>query len=143
MKINTGLINERLIINKTYNYSDKIIDRNDIIDIKPCHVTGVLEFIDNATLEANLAINCNMTLASSRSLKPVDYELGFNIHLLFGDDKEADFVLSDEILLADIIYGHILSEKPPTIYLEDELEETIKEVKKVNPAFKELVNWQK
>ena len=143
MKINTTLIHEMLNINTTYDFSNKIKDRNDILEISPCQIEGSLTFVDLSNLSCNLKVNCNLVLASARSLKPIDYPLSFNLDLLFGNSEDADFILEDEIPLSEIIFGHILLEKPVSVYLEEETEEVIKEKRKVNPAFKELADWHK
>ena len=143
MIINTSIIKDKLNIDKTYDFDKYIKDRNDIIEIKPCHIKGTLKYETNDVLVGNFQVNCDMILASSRSLKPVDHKLEFELDLIFGDNKDADFSLDTKINLSEIIYGHILSEKPLTIYLEDELEETIETKRKVNPAFEKLVDWQK
>lgn len=143
MKINTSLIKDILNIDTTFDFNSRIKNRDDIIEIKPCHIIGTLRYETNEILISDLSVSCSLVLASSRSLKPVDYNLNFNLDLIFGNSKDADFVLTNVIDLDDIIFGHILSEKPPTIYLEDEFEETINKTKKVNPAFKELADWHK
>lgn len=143
MIINPRLIKDKLNIDIRYDFNKYIKDKSDIIKFNDCHIIGILEYETNEVLVASLKVDCDMILASSRSLEPVNYKLEFNLELIFGNVEEADFVLSDTINLTEIIYGHILSEKPPTIYLEDEVEATIEEKKKINPAFSELADWQK
>lgn len=143
MKINTGLINGIQNINVTYDFTNKIKDRNDILAISPCQINGKLEFIDLENLACDLHIKCELTLSSSRSLEPVNYDLDFYINLLFGSSKDADFVLDKELPLSDIIFGHILVEKPVSIYLDEETEVIVEDKKKVNPAFKGLADWHK
>lgn len=143
MIINPGLIKDKLNIDTSYDFNKFIKNNTDIIEFKDCHIIGTLRYETNEEFHASLAVDCNMILASSRSLKPVDYNLKFNLELVFGNKEDADYILTKSIDLAEIIYGHILSEKPPTVYLEDEVEETIEEKKKINPAFEELTDWKK
>lgn len=142
MKINIGLIKGKYDIYQTLDFTNKVKSGSDILEIKPCLVSGILEF-EHDQLFANLAIEVVLILASSRSLKPVNYEMKFELDLIFGDSEDADYELSQEILFDEIIYGHILLEKPLSIYLDDELEELEEDTKKVNPAFKGLADWTK
>lgn len=140
MKIDIREIKELHEVNTSVDFSEEIKDHDDIISIEPCYVKGTLEF-EYEELFVNLDIDVKLVLASSRSLTPVDYQLQFRLDLIFGESEDADFVLTEEILLGEIIYGHILLEKPLTIYLDDELEEDDEKPKKVHPAFKDLAEW--
>lgn len=140
MKIDIALIKDTFEIDTSLDYSDRIKNNDDIISIEPCFVKGVLEF-EHETLFTNLTINVDLVLASSKTLKPIDYNLEFRLDLIFGDSEDADFALTQEIELGEIIYGHILLEKPLTIFYEDEVEEEVEEPKKIHPAFKDLAEW--
>lgn len=140
MIIYPNLIESSLNIDEKIDFKDKIKDNNDIIDIKECFVLGTAKWeLDN--LIVDLTVDCLLVLASTRTLKPIEYRLTFPLNLIFGDHEEADFVLSNEIELGEIIYGHILLEKPLTIYNEDE-ELLVEEEKPIHPAFEVLKDFK-
>lgn len=138
MKIFSALINGRKTVNEEIDFSENIKNHDTILDIEKCFVNGKMYF-KNEQLYTELAINVKLVLASSRSLKPIDYNLNFDLDLIFGSSKAADYELTKEIDLGEIIFGHILLEKPLAIYLDDETPQEIK--KDINPAFKDLKDW--
>lgn len=139
MKIQTTLIDKRLDINSNLNLKHLIKEHHNIVDIKDSLVTGSFTY-DLEVLKANLKVQNNLVLAESKTLEPIDYELTFNLDLIFGSSKDSDYALEDEIFLDEIIYGHILLYKPQVIYLEEDKVE--KPIKKVNPAFSNLKDWK-
>lgn len=141
MKIYTSQIDGIKKIDKFFDFSNLIDKNNDILEIGECHVTGSI-IPGYEELDLNIDINVDLVLASSRSLKPVNHHLSFNLVLNFGNGKEADFVLSNEIDLEEIVFAHILLEKPLTIFLPDEKPNDEEEKKGINPAFKELKDWK-
>jgi len=139
LKIQTTLIDKRLDINSNLNLKHLIKEHHNIVDIKDSLVTGSFTY-DLEVLKANLKVQNNLVLAESKTLEPIDYELTFNLDLIFGSSKDSDYALEDEIFLDEIIYGHILLYKPQVIYLEEDKVE--KPIKKVNPAFSNLKDWK-
>ncbi|HHT55520.1 MAG TPA: hypothetical protein GX012_03045 [Acholeplasma sp.] len=136
MTIYPSLIENVLNINEKINFNHKIKDRNDIIKIEDSNIIGVAKWQDKNLL-IDLNIDVELTLASTRTLKPIKHHLKFPLNLIFGDHKEADFVLTNEIDLDEIIFGHIILEKPLSIYTEDE-ELLVENKKTVHPAFEKL-----
>lgn len=136
MTIYPSLIESVLNINEKINFNHKIKDRNDIIEIKDSNIIGVAKWQDKNLL-IDLNIDVELTLASTRTLKPIKHQLKFPLNLIFGEHEEADFVLTNEIELDEIIFGHIILEKPLSIYNEDE-ELLVKNEKTVHPAFEKL-----
>lgn len=108
----------------------------DIEKINSCHIKGVIRRESN-NFFIDFKVDVNLTLLSTRTLKPIDYEFSFPLELIIGSHEEADFALSDQIELDKIIYGHIILEKPLSIYDEDE-EVYVDKTKRVNPFFEEL-----
>jgi uncharacterized metal-binding protein YceD (DUF177 family) len=138
MKINSSLIKSIYNIDTEIDYSEMIKNSNDIIEIKPCYVKGSFERV-NDLLVTNLDIDVKLVLASTRTLKPVDYHLIFNLDLIFGESEDSDFALTPIIDLDEIIFGHIILEKPQVIYNEGEKEfEKEKETNHVFDALKDF-----
>lgn len=136
MTIYPNLIENVLNINEKINFKHKLKDRNDIIEIEDSFVVGLVKWQDKNLL-INLNVDVLLTLASTRTLKPIKHHLKFPINLIFGDHEEADFIITEEIQLDEIIFGHIILEKPLSIYNEDE-ELLVKNEKNVHPAFEKL-----
>ena len=136
MTITPSLIETVLNIDEFLNFKNKIKDRNDIIDISDAHITGLIKW-EEKNLIANLKVDVLLVLASTRTLKPIEYQLVFPLYLIFGEHEEADFVITNEIELSEIIYGHIILEKPLSLYEEDE-KLLIEEKKTTHPAFEQL-----
>lgn len=139
MEIFVSLIDGVKVVNETIDFSKEILGSSDIISISPCIITGELE-MKNEQLYAYLKVNVDLVIASSRSLKPVDHKLNFDLDLVFGTGSDSDYPLENKINFDEIIYGHILLEKPLSIYLEDE--PPIEKPKVTNPAFKDLEDWK-
>lgn len=138
MIIYTSLINSVKTVKEEIDFSEKIVNIPDIISIKPCYITGEI-LVKNEQLYTELNIKVDLVLASSRSMEPIDYKLDFDLDLIFGSGLDSDFPLENEINLGEIIYGHILLEKPISIYLESETPQNKPKV--TNPAFKGLKDW--
>ena len=139
MKIYAALINGVNPVKEVIDFSKEIEKNSDIISIEPCSITGEIEF-KNEQVYTFLDVQVKMVLASSRSLKPIEHELNFKLDLVFGTGSDSDYPLEQEIDLKSIIYGHILLEKPLSIYLDDEAPEDKTNV--TNPAFKDLKDWE-
>lgn len=125
--------NEIIIDTKKFNHPE-------IIEIKSVHAIGTITWkSDNLFIDLN--IKADLTLASTRTLEPVEYLLKFPLNLIMGEHKEADFVLENKIDLSEIIFGHIILEKPQSIY-NDEEEVYVDKSKKVNPFFEDLKDFK-
>lgn len=140
MKIIPALIDGVKQINESIEFVEHVEGKNDIISFKECNVKGTI-IKEYGLLTTNLDVVCDMVLSSTRTLKPIEYHLEFNLDLIFGESKDADYALSDEIDFSKIIYGHILVEKPLTIYNDDET--PLENKKAINPAFESLKAWNK
>lgn len=140
MTIYPSLIENVLNINKKINFKQKIKDRNDIIDIDDASVVGVIKWLDN-NLIIDLTVDVLLKLASTRTLTPINYHLNFPLNLILGDHEEADFIINDKIELDEIIFGHIILEKPLSIFNEDE-ELLVENTKTIHPAFEKLKDFK-
>lgn len=135
MKIIPALIDGVKQVNENIDFIDHVEGKNEIINFKKCHVSGTITK-EYGLLKTDLDIVCDLVLSSTRTLKPIDYHLEFNLDLIFGESKDADYSLIDEIDFTKIIYGHILVEKPLTIFNIDET--PLEKEKAINPAFESL-----
>jgi uncharacterized protein len=124
-------------IDEIIDFSNHIKSIIDLIEIKPTSVRGTLIKVETQVV-ANLEIKTNIVQACAITLKPVKYDLSFNAVVIFGDDNEADYQLTNPIELTDIIFGYIIAEKPYVIYHEDALKEDKKEESTPHSAFNDL-----
>lgn len=138
MKIQTTLIEKRLDINTNLKLDHLIKEHHNIIKVDNCLVTGNFIY-DLDVLKADLTVNSNLVLAETKTLEPISYDLSFDLNLIFGNSSDSDYSLDDQILLDEIIYGHILVYKPQVLYQEEPKD---LDIKKVNPAFSELKDWK-
>ena len=139
MKIFVSLVYGVKSFEEVLDFSENIINNQDFISISPCFVIGEMEIV-NEQLEVRSKVSVNLVLASSRSLEPIDYKMIFDLDLVFGTGSDADYPLTNEIDFKDLVFAHILLEKPLSIYLESETPNDKPKVS--NPAFKELEDWK-
>jgi len=137
MKIILHEIKEKASLDFTYDYQKEIDSIEDILSIKPAIIHVDVNFQDD-TLILNIDVSVDMELACSKTLKPVQYHMDIKEEVIFGDHEEADFILTNEIELSDIIFGYIISEKPYTIYHPDAKELLFEKEKSPHPAFADL-----
>lgn len=137
MKILLHEIKEKASLDFTYDYQKEIEAIDDILSIKPAKIHMDIDDQED-TLILNIDVNVDMELACSKTLKPVEYHMDIKEEVIFGDQEDADFILTNEIDLSDIIFGYIISEKPYTIYHPDAKELLFEEEKSPHPAFADL-----
>lgn len=137
MKILLHEIKEKASLDFTYDYHKEIEHIEDILKIEPA-IIHVDIFFDNESLVLNFNVKVDMELACSKTLKPVPYHMNISEKVIFGEHDEADFILTNEIELSDIIFGYIISEKPYTIYHPDAKELLFEKEKSPHPAFADL-----
>ncbi len=124
-------------IDFTYDYKEEIKNVDDILAIKPAEFHLDAYFNDD---ELILSVNCkiDLTMACAKTLKPVDQHLEFDASIVFGESEEADYMLTDEIDISDIMFGYIISEKPLVVYHPDASGVSFDEKKSPHPAFADL-----
>lgn len=137
MKILLHEIKDKASLDFTYDYHKEIEPMEDILSIKPAIIHVDIRFKDNSLI-LNFNMNVDMVLACSKTLKPVPYHMDINENIIFGEQEDADYVLTNEIEVSDIIFGYIISEKPYTIYHPDAKELLFEEEKSPHPAFADL-----
>ncbi|PKK93124.1 MAG: hypothetical protein CVV61_06250 [Tenericutes bacterium HGW-Tenericutes-6] len=137
MKISLHELKEKTSMSFDVDYNQKIKGNPDILSIQPAKINMDIKHID-ASLELDIHVDVNMDLACAKTLKPVPYHLSFDEIILFGQDEDADFPLTDPLEISDIVYGYILSLKPYVIYHPDATHVSFEETKSPHPAFADL-----
>jgi uncharacterized protein len=137
MKIILHEIKEKASLDFTYDYHKEIEHIEDILSIKPANIHVDINF-DDDSLILDFNVKVDMELACSKTLKPIPYHMDISENVIFGNQEDADFILTNEIELSDIIFGYIISEKPYTIYHPDAKELLFEEEKSPHPAFADL-----
>jgi|SRR5690554_181036 len=130
-------LKEKTSLDLTYDYQKEIKDISDILSIKPATIHIDISHHDK-TMILDMTLHVDMELACSKTMKPVPYHMDIKEEIVLGDDEDADFVLSDDFELSDIIFGYIISEKPYTIYHPDAKEILFEKEKSPHPAFADL-----
>ena len=128
---------ERALLDQTIDFSNHITNQTDILSIEATHVTGSFKQ-QGEEVVANLTVSSRLDMACAKTLKPVEVDLTFDLDLVFGQSDESDYPLIYPIELDDIIFGHILLEKPYTVYHPDADGISFEEERKPHPAFKDL-----
>lgn len=137
MKVYLWHVQDQALLNDTIDFSTLLQSQIDIIAIKPTKVTGYFKSQADDVI-ATLHISTALKMACAKTLKPVDVTLDFDLDLIFGSSDEADYPLGFPLELDDIIFGHILLEKPYTVYHPDADDISFDEERSPHPAFKDL-----
>jgi hypothetical protein len=130
-------LREPLDIDVTFDYRKRVEKVDDILDIGPARVTGTLSY-SNDTVTADLSIDVTPVLACAKTLKPVPYPMAFDVTLVFSDDLDADFALTDPIGLDEVVFGCIMSEKPYVVHHPDASNVSFEKKREPHPAFSGL-----
>ncbi len=137
MKILVYDLKNKPSIDFTYDYSEEIKNVDDILSIKPAKFHLDAFFNDD---ELILSVNCSVDfdMACAKTLKPVSQHLDFNESIVFANNDDADFMLTEEIEISDIMFGYIVAEKPLVVYHPDAQDVSFEEKKSPHPAFADL-----
>jgi len=130
-------IKDKTSIEFNWDYKNKITQYDDILEIEPAHVKIDLTH-EVQKIIMHVMIDVKMTLACSKTLKPVPYRMQFQDEMVFSKDESADFPLTDPIEISDILFGSIVSQKPYTIYHPDAKKVLFEKEKSPHPAFADL-----
>lgn len=104
-------------IDETIDLSS-LIKTDDIISIEETFIEG--DIISRSDyIEVSLNVNTVLTAACAKTLKPVEVELDFELDLLFSNTDDGDYGHDEIEDLYNIIYGHILIEKPYVVHHPD------------------------
>ncbi|MFU8793088.1 MAG: YceD family protein [Acholeplasmataceae bacterium] len=137
MKIYLWQVQDQALLTETIDFSTQIKNQIDIISIKPTKVTGSFQLQADDVL-STLHVSTTLDMACAKTLKPVKVSLDFELDLIFGSSDDADYPLLFPLELDDIIFGHILLEKPYTVYHPDADDISFEEERSPHPAFKDL-----
>jgi len=142
MKISLESLKDKTSLTFTYDFQDYIKNVEDILEIEPAKIHLKLQH-EEAQLSVVLTVDVKMTLACAKTFLPVPYHLQFTEDVIFGSNNDVDYALSDDLDLADIIFGYIMSEKPYVVYHPDAKELLFEKEKSPHPAFAELTEYLK
>lgn len=105
---------------------------SDILDVSPVQVTGHIA-VNSSEYILYARVNCSITVPSTRSLKPVEVPLSFEVDEVYMTDNQFqgitpsnqdDFIMvleKDYIDLAPVIEDYILLNIPVQVLAEEEL----------------------
>lgn len=103
-----------------YDFSERIKDIDDILDISVVHIEGTGQNINDDRYMFNINIKCNLVLECARTLEPVDFPIDLDVVEIYDtvDDGEVNFVEKNTIDLEDVVWENIYLEKPMRIFKE-------------------------
>jgi uncharacterized protein len=105
-----------------------VLDHDDIISIEPVDITYHISRRQQLYV-LHIKGFASLTLACSKTLKPVLHTLDIDDEITFGNIDEADFVIEDSIDLNALVMGLIVSLKPIVVYHPDAKHVTFEEEK--------------
>jgi uncharacterized protein len=105
-----------------------VLDHDDIISIEPIDITYHISRRQQLYV-LHIKGFASLTLACSKTLKPVLHTLDIDDEITFGNIDEADFVIEDSIDLNALVMGLIVSLKPIVVYHPDAKHVTFEEEK--------------
>ncbi len=120
-----------------YHFKKEIENIDDILDIQPAkfHVDA---FFNEGEMILSITGEVDLTLACAKTLKPVEHHLSLSESIVFGEKEDADYVLTDEVQISDLIFGEIIAEKPLVVYHPDAQDISFEKEKSPHPAFADL-----
>jgi uncharacterized protein len=116
-------------IQTTLSY--ETLDCDDILSLNPVDITYEISKRQQLYV-LHVRGQATLTLACSKTLKPVLTTLDIDDEITFGDIDDADFVIEDSIDLSALVMGLIVSLKPIVIYHPDAEHVTFEEEKQPN-----------
>lgn len=101
-----------------YDFSEKIKNIDDILDISIVHIEGTGRNINDNRYMFDINIKCNLVLECARTLEPVDFPIDLNVTEIYDtvDDGEVNFVDKNTIDLEDVVWENIYLEKPMRVF---------------------------
>lgn len=103
-----------------YDFSEKIKDIDDILDISIVHVKGEGKNINDNRYMFDINIKCNLVLECARTLEPIDFPIDMDIIEIYDtvDDGVANYIEKNTIDLEESIWDNIYLEKPMRVFKE-------------------------
>lgn len=99
-------------------------DVDDIIEIKPVHVNGVISYVKYGTFHINYSISTLLILKCSLTLEPVEYVFENTYDEVFSIDASDDeFLIENNTLDLDLaVWSNIIIDKPIAVRRDDAYE---------------------
>lgn len=142
MKIDVNLIKGVQHIEQELDLKEFINSENDILDIKSTNLVAKIKPTKDKMI-LNGHVDTEIVMPCAKTLKPVNVPLSFEIEALFSSEEDADYPLTSEIDVAEIVYSYIVMEKPYIVYHEDAKNISFEEPKDGHPAFSDLKDLYK
>ena len=100
------------------DFSERIKDIDDILDISIVKVEGVGQNINDDRYMFTIHITCNLVLECARTLDPVDFPIDLEVVEEYDtiDDGEVNYVEKNTVNLEDAIWENIYLEKPMRVF---------------------------
>ncbi len=120
----------------------------DIIDVENVFVEGTFEIEEDEFYHFDIHIRALLTVACSRSLKPVELPLDFTVRETFSEDTDDENRQIDGLTidLSPVIWSNIYLEKPMRVIHPDaedmSFDEERAEEEKINPQFEKLKDYK-
>lgn len=137
MKMSLHELKEKISLDFEFDFTPYLTSVPDMLSIQPATIHLDWSWFDQHLI-MNLKLSCDMELACSKTLLPVPYAMNLDTEIIFGDIDDADYPLEDPLMISDIIFGYMVTEKPYTIYHPDAEKTTFEKEKSPHPAFADL-----
>ncbi len=134
----------------TLDLKEFIPKDEDILDVDTVNVEGTFYIEEDAFYHFDIHIKTTLTVACSRSLKPVALPLDFRVSETFSEDIDDEFRQIDGLTidLLPIMWSNIYLEKPMRVIHPDAKDMTFedetkhKEDSPINPKFEKLKDYK-
>lgn len=105
------------------DFSDRIKNIDDILDIGDCFVSGVCTHLGDDRYQFEMNLKCLLVLECARTLDPVEYPIDMDVIEVFDtyqSDEDDDTILIEKntIDLTDVIWENVYLEKPMRVFKE-------------------------
>ena len=124
-------------IDETIHHYEVPDGYDDLLSITNIKVNGNVNTLPEG-FEFILTVKADLLMACAYSAREVPVPLSFEMDLLFGNNEDADYELTNPLELDDIILGNILVEKPFRVIHPEEKNRKFEVEKEPHPAFAEL-----
>lgn len=139
------MAHQGLDFSETLDYGSLLTGKDDIIAITPAQIEGAFTYKDPDFI-FDLSISVTLTMACSKTLKPVDVPLHIDVREVFShfgsDDKR--LIAHNTVDLYPIIWSNIYLEKPLKVVHPDAKDLNFDEPSKPNghPGLQDLEKYK-
>lgn len=107
------MAHEGFTFTDTIDYSSLLTGKDDLLEISPTHVKGTFTY-DDPDFIFDLTISLTLTMACSKTLKPVEVPLFIEVREVFSHfvGEDSRLIEQNTVDLYPIIWSNIYLEKP-------------------------------